>query len=97
VPARSSIYRTLVRHQLISPEARNRARSDYHRGERPASMQLWQLSIMGSVFLADPTTSGGTREVKLVRIQDPSSGRDDQPSTPLPVVWIIHLCLAKPH
>ena len=71
VPSRSSIYRTLVRHQLISPVARKRARSDYRRWERPASMQLWQIDIMGSVFLADPVASGGVREVKLV------SGIDD--------------------
>ncbi|HEY2833452.1 MAG TPA: IS481 family transposase [Sporichthyaceae bacterium] len=71
VPSRSSIYRILVRHQLISPVTRKRARSDYRRWERPASMQLWQIDIMGSVFLTDPAASGGVREVKLV------SGIDD--------------------
>jgi hypothetical protein len=34
-------------------------------------MQLWQLDIMGSVMLTDPTTAGGMREVKLI------SGIDD--------------------
>ena len=34
VPGRSSIYRCLVRHRLITPEARKRKRSDYVRWER---------------------------------------------------------------
>lgn len=75
VPSRSSIYRTLVRHHLITPTTRKRPRSDYKRWERPGSMQLWQLDIMGSIFVrADPTddtAAGGVREVKLI------SGIDD--------------------
>jgi transposase InsO family protein len=71
VPSRSSIYRTLVRHHLITPQPRKRPRSDYRRWERPGPMQLWQLDIMGSVFVTDPAATGGVREVKLV------SGIDD--------------------
>jgi transposase InsO family protein len=71
VPSRSSIYRTLVRHGLVTAATRKRARSDYVRWERPESMQLWQLDIMGSVMITDPTAVGGVREVKLV------SGIDD--------------------
>lgn len=71
VPSRSSIYRTLVRHGLVTAATRRRARSDYLRWERPGSMQLWQLDIMGSVMITDPTTAGGVREVKLI------SGIDD--------------------
>ena len=66
VPSRSSIYRTLVRHQLVSATTRKRARSDYVRWERPESMQLWQLDIMGSVMITDDRAVGGVREVKLV-------------------------------
>jgi transposase InsO family protein len=66
VPSRSSIYRTLVRHNLITPKTRKRPRSDYVRWERSESMALWQLDIMGSVIVADDTTSTGTREVKLI-------------------------------
>jgi transposase InsO family protein len=71
VPSRSSIYRTLARHGLVTAATRKRARSDYVRWERPESMQLWQLDIMGSVMITDPTTVDGVREVKLV------SGIDD--------------------
>ncbi len=53
VPSRSSIYRALVRHHLITPQPRKRPRSDYRRWERPGPMQLWQLDIMGSVFIRD--------------------------------------------
>lgn len=65
VPSRSTIYRVLVRHGLVAAVPRKRRREDYRRWERPVAMQLWQLDIMGSVFLA----SG--RELKLV------SGVDD--------------------
>jgi transposase InsO family protein len=65
VPSRSTVYRVLVRHGLVAAVPRKRRRQDYRRWERPAAMQLWQLDIMGSVFLA----SG--QELKLV------SGVDD--------------------
>jgi transposase len=45
VPGRTSIYRCLVRHGLITPQARRRKRGDYKRWERSRSMELWQHSI----------------------------------------------------
>ena len=60
VPGRSSIYRCLVRHGLITPEARRKRRSDYKRWERARAMELWQMDIVGGVVL-----SGG-REAKIV-------------------------------
>jgi transposase InsO family protein len=60
VPGRSSIYRTLVRHHLLEPTKRKRARSDYKRWERSRSMELWQMDIVGRFYLADGT------EVKVV-------------------------------
>ena len=45
VPGRTSIYRCLVRHGLIMPEARKRKRADYKRWERSRSMELWQMDI----------------------------------------------------
>jgi transposase InsO family protein len=60
VPGRSSIYRALVRHQVIDPTKRRRRRADYRRWERGRSMELWQMDVMGRVLLAD----GG--EVKVV-------------------------------
>jgi transposase InsO family protein len=65
VPSRSTVYRVLVRHGLVAAVARKRRREDYRRWERPVAMQLWQLDIMGSVFL------GSGRELKLI------SGVDD--------------------
>lgn len=65
VPSRSTVYRVLVRHQLVAAIARKRRREDYRRWERQVSMQLWQLDVMGSVFLVDGT------ECKLI------SGVDD--------------------
>jgi transposase InsO family protein len=46
-----TVYRILLRHGLISPVRRKR-RQDYLRWERPAPMQLWQLDIVGGVYLA---------------------------------------------
>jgi transposase InsO family protein len=57
---RSTAYRVLVRNQLIEPRSRRRRRKDYRRWERPAPMQLWQLDVTASAFLADG------REVKIV-------------------------------
>lgn len=61
VPSRSSIYRTLVRHRLIDAQQRRRRRSDYKRWERSRAMELWQMDIMGGLYLADGT------ELKVVR------------------------------
>jgi transposase InsO family protein len=57
---RSTVYRVLIRNQLIEPRSRRRRRQDYVRWERPVPMQLWQLDVTASAFLA-----GGT-EVKIV-------------------------------
>ncbi len=53
LPGRSSVYRCLVRHKLIDPQARKRRRSDYKRWERSRPMELWQMDIVGGVMLAD--------------------------------------------
>jgi transposase InsO family protein len=60
VPGLSSIYRTLVRHHLLEPTQRKRARSDYKRWERSRSMELWQMDVVGRFHLLDGT------EVKVV-------------------------------
>jgi transposase InsO family protein len=57
---RSTVYRVLVRNQLIEPRSRRRRRQDYTRWERPVPMQLWQLDVTASAFLADGA------EVKIV-------------------------------
>jgi transposase InsO family protein len=55
VPSRMGVYRALVRHGLVTPRQRRKRREDYLRWERPAPMQLWQMDIVGGVFLADGT------------------------------------------
>ena len=60
VPGRSSIYRCLLRHGLIDPQARRKRRSDYKRWERSRAMELWQMDIVGGVILT------GGREAKIV-------------------------------
>jgi len=65
LPSRSTIYRVLVRHGLVLARKRKRRRQDYKRWQREAPMQLWQLDVTGSVFLADGA------ECKLI------SGLDD--------------------
>ena len=51
--SRSTVYRVLVRRQLLEPVPRRRRRDQYVRWERPAPMQLWQLDVTASLFLAD--------------------------------------------
>jgi transposase InsO family protein len=60
LPGRSSVYRALVRHGLVEARRRRRRREDYRRRERGRAMELWQMDVMGRVFLA------GGQEVKIV-------------------------------
>src|SRR3954463_7261571 len=60
LPHRSSIYRILVRFDLLTVKPRRRKRSEYKRWQRDAPMELWQLDIVGSCFLTDG------RELKVV-------------------------------
>ena len=53
VPSRSAIYRALIRHKLVDPQQRKRRRSDYKRWERSRAMELWQVDVMGGVYLTD--------------------------------------------
>jgi transposase InsO family protein len=59
LPGRSAVYRALVRHGLVQARKRRR-REDCRRWERPRAMDLWQMDVMGRVYLADGT------EVKIV-------------------------------
>ena len=65
VPGRTSVERCLIRHQLVTPQARRRKRSDYKRWERSRAMELWQMDVVGGVRLVDGS------EAKIV------SGIDD--------------------
>jgi transposase InsO family protein len=59
-PGLTSIYRALVRNGLIQPKARRRAKASYRRWERARPMELWQLDVMGGIWLTDG------RELKAV-------------------------------
>ena len=65
LPGRTSVERCLVRHGLVTPQARRRKRSDYKRWERSRAMELWQMDIVGGVRIVDGS------EAKIV------SGIDD--------------------
>jgi transposase InsO family protein len=52
VPSRMTVYRILIRHGLISPGSRARRRKDYRRWERDEPMELWQMDIVGGVWLS---------------------------------------------
>jgi transposase len=47
--SRSTVYRVLVRHQLLEPVPRRRRRDQYRRWQ----MELWQMDVTASLFLAD--------------------------------------------
>jgi transposase InsO family protein len=66
LPGRTSVERCLVRHGLVTPQARKRRRSDYKRWERARPMELWQMDVVGGVRIVDGS------EAKIV------SGLDDQ-------------------
>jgi transposase InsO family protein len=53
-PSRSAVYRALVRQRLIET-GRRRQRRDWLRWERHRPMELWQLDVLGGIFLADGT------------------------------------------
>ena len=43
----------LVRHEMLEPVPRRRRRDQYRRWERSAAMELWQMDVTASLFLAD--------------------------------------------
>lgn len=59
VPARATVHRVLLRNGLINVQEQRHPRK-YKRWQRDAPMQLWQMDLVGGVFLADG------RECKLV-------------------------------
>jgi transposase InsO family protein len=63
-PSRATVHRVLERNGLVVPQAQ-RHRRKYKRWQREAPMALWQLDLVGGIYLADG------RECKLL------SGIDD--------------------
>ncbi len=67
VPSESSVYRALVRLNLIDPSGRRRRDKKWKRWERGEPMELWQLDTVGGFLLAD-----GTRAKALTGVDDHS-------------------------
>jgi transposase InsO family protein len=63
VPSRTTVHRILVRHGLLAGRAKRQPR-EYRRWERDTAMALWQMDIVGGVFLASPR--GEPVEAKVV-------------------------------
>lgn len=53
VPSRMGVYRALVHHGLIESKQGRRSGREFRRWERDAPMALWQMDIVGGVFLVD--------------------------------------------
>jgi transposase len=67
VPSRMTVYRILIRHGPLQPVRRGRQRKDYKRWQREAPMELWQMDIVGGVWLP------GGMEAKVVTCVDDHS------------------------
>jgi transposase InsO family protein len=52
VPARATVHRVLVRNGLVLAQEQ-RHRRKYKRWQRETPMQLWQMDLVGGVFLSD--------------------------------------------
>jgi transposase InsO family protein len=65
VPSARTINRILLRHGLAQPRPRKRPKDSFVRFERPGPMQLWQVDIVGGLWLVNPVT-GEVREAKIV-------------------------------
>ncbi|MBN9097950.1 MAG: IS481 family transposase [Pseudonocardia sp.] len=59
VPARATVHRALVRNGLVEPQ-QQRHRRKYKRWQREAPMHLWQMDLVGGIYLANG------RECKMV-------------------------------
>jgi transposase InsO family protein len=63
-PSRATVHRVLARNAMVTPQAQRHKRK-YRRWQRETPMALWQLDLVGGIYLADG------RECKLL------SGIDD--------------------
>jgi hypothetical protein len=69
-PSRATVHRVLVRNAMATPQAQQHKRK-YRRWARETPMALWQLDLVGGIYLADG------RECKVLSgIDDPAGGPD---------------------
>ncbi|MEU1276351.1 IS481 family transposase [Streptomyces sp. NPDC005799] len=52
VPSKATVHRVLTRNSLIVPQEQRHTRK-YKRWQRAAPMHLWQLDLVGGIYLAD--------------------------------------------
>ena len=65
-PSRAKVHRVLVRNAMVTPQAQQRKRK-YRRWARETPMTLWQLDLVGGIYLADG------RKCKVLSIIDDHS------------------------
>jgi len=51
-PSRATVHRVLVRNAMVTPQAQQHKRK-YRRWARETPMALWQLDLVGGIYLAD--------------------------------------------
>ena len=51
-PSRATVHRVLVRNAMVTPQAQRHKRK-YRRWARETPMALWQLDLVGGIYLAD--------------------------------------------
>ena len=51
-PSRATVHRVLVRNAMVTPQAQQHKRK-YRRWQRETPMALWQLDLVGGIYLAD--------------------------------------------
>jgi transposase len=59
MPSRATVHRALARNGLVEPQEQRHKRK-YKRWQREAPMHLWQMDLVGGIYLADG------RECKMV-------------------------------
>jgi transposase len=79
LPSRSSIYRVLVRNNLIEPKRRRRRKLHYKRWERKKPMELWQLDIWVRSFLAMAPSSRSSPGSTITRASASSPSSSNAP------------------
>jgi transposase InsO family protein len=57
LPGRTSVYRALLRLNLVDPAARRPRDRKWKRWERGEPMELWQMDVVGGFLLADGTSA----------------------------------------
>ena len=52
MPSRATVHRVLVRNAMVAPQEQRHKRK-HRRWQRETPMALWQLDLVGGIYLAD--------------------------------------------